>query len=164
MFVNGCVAGWLPPGLGGYWSALAQAGQSESSMGQAGLSHKGKSGHGSGHAYELLGLLHRQAHSAGLGVSPSYPGLPPPHSYAGYVLSYAHAHRPFSPPTSASGSGLAPLQKLCSSDSSAFKSLEECGGTLETAGPTPLKFGISRILDDDFGKSKQEKGIVHTRT
>ncbi|KAK7104580.1 H2.0-like homeobox protein [Littorina saxatilis] len=171
MFVNGCVAGWLPTGLAGYWSALAAQGvqPDPALLGPTGLSPKSKHGQTSGHhAYELLGLLHRQAQ--GLGVTPTsraatYPGLPPPpHSY-GYVLSYAHAHahhRPFSPPACASNSGLAPLQKLCSSDSSAFKSLEDSrggrgGSSPDASGPRSLKFGISRILDDDFGKSRHEK-------
>ena len=172
--MNGCI-GWVPSALAGYWSALSPTGgqPGDSTGSPHGPSSKGKAGHGAGgQAYDLLGLLHRQAAAAqtsaaaafGVSASRAYPGFPPPphpHGY-GYVLSYAHAHRPFSPPTSASGSGLAPLQKLCSSDSSAFKSLEEGRGsgtaTPERGGAKSLKFGISRILDDDFGKNKHEKG------
>ena len=136
-------------------------------------------------AYDLLGLLHRQALGMGLGLgmagnpdtphpatgpgaftvppssnslissqqpsntstsslSPSspHPSTSPPSSLSsthdrsfsfssphaspyGYVLATAyggaHGHRPFSPASSGAGSGLASLQKLCSSDSSAFK-------------------------------------------
>ncbi|RUS68612.1 hypothetical protein EGW08_023626 [Elysia chlorotica] len=83
-------------------------------------------------------------------------------------------HQPFSasspPPV---GNGLAPLKALCDSDVSSFmgKSSTE-PGTSRTAkalagddGSTPgggdgngLKFGINRILSDDFGKAKNEKG------
>ncbi|XP_076463912.1 uncharacterized protein LOC143296051 isoform X2 [Babylonia areolata] len=164
MFVNGCI-GWVPSALGGYWAALAPPGQSDSPavVGPPGLAPKGKAAPAGVQAYELLNLLHRQAQNSTLEVATSrgYPTLPHPQSY-GYVLSYTHAHRPFSPPASASGSGLAQLQKLCSSDSSTFKALEESrrhGGSSPAAerSEPKLKFGISRILDEDFGKSKHEK-------
>ncbi|GFS08744.1 hypothetical protein ElyMa_004765700 [Elysia marginata] len=83
-------------------------------------------------------------------------------------------HQPFSssspPPV---GNGLAPLQALCESDVSAFRSKSSldmrkpgshktsardespASGGLDGNG---LKFGISRILSDDFGKTKTEKG------
>ncbi|PVD26369.1 hypothetical protein C0Q70_14043 [Pomacea canaliculata] len=119
------------------------------------------------HAYELLGLLHRQTQAAGFAVvqtSRAYPIHPSAHGY-GYALAQAHAHRPFSPPSSASASGLAPLQKLCASDSSAFKSRGESSGVCSSSpesGTKALKFGISRILDEDFGKSRNEKAMFRS--
>ncbi|KAL8622971.1 hypothetical protein ACOMHN_027092 [Nucella lapillus] len=168
MFVNGCI-GWVPSALGGYWAALTP-GQTDTPTGghhPQTLAPKGKGGPVGGevHAYELLNLLHRQAQSSAaleaVSTSRGYLGLPPSQNY-GYVLSCAHAHRPFSPPASATSgsSGLAQLQKLCSSDSSAFKALEESrrrrGSSSPDRSEPKLKFGISRILDEDFGKSKQE--------
>ncbi|BFZ11511.1 hypothetical protein BsWGS_14550 [Bradybaena similaris] len=71
-----------------------------------------------------------------------------------------HHHHHFfsrSPPL---GSGLAPLQALCQSDVSAFicKSSSISDSSNSSAeGKGNLKFGISRILSDDFGKSRCEK-------
>ncbi|GFO17044.1 H2.0-like homeobox protein [Plakobranchus ocellatus] len=82
-------------------------------------------------------------------------------------------HQPFSTssPPPPVGNGLAPLQALCDSDVSAFK-----GKTSISMGPSNelttssqreeksmrdvkdgngLKFGMSRILSDDFGKAKE---------
>lgn len=170
MFVNGCVS-WVPtlsPGLASYWSQLAHGQTVDPTLGQQGLSGKAKT---AGHAYELLGLLNRHSQALAFGVQTSratYAGHPP-HGHAasyGYVLAHTHAHRPFSPPASSSASGLAPLQKLCSSDSSAFRSRGEGGscGLSAESGPKSLKFGISRILEDDFGKGRNEKGEFFIRS
>lgn len=165
MFVNGCVS-WVPtvaPGLASYWSHLMAPGQADTGVGVTGQGVSTSKSKTASHAYELLGLLHRQTQAAGFAVvqtSRAYPIHPSAHGY-GYALAHAHAHRPFSPPSSASASGLAPLQKLCASDSSAFKSRGESSGVCSSSpesGTKALKFGISRILDEDFGKSRNEKG------
>lgn len=62
-------------------------------------------------------------------------------------------HRPFPETPPPVGSGLAPLQALCDSDVSTFTS------KTSAAGKDGLKFGINRILSDDFGKVKCEKGM-----
>lgn len=62
-------------------------------------------------------------------------------------------------------SALEPLQALCSEGPRGYRSLspnttKRSGCT--QASPTPtreLKFGISQILSEDFGKEKTEKGI-----
>ncbi|XP_059156282.1 H2.0-like homeobox protein [Physella acuta] len=61
-------------------------------------------------------------------------------------------HRPFPDTPPPVGSGLAPLQALCDSDVTTFTSKTSSG-----AGKDGLKFGINRILSDDFGKVKCEK-------
>ncbi|KAH9495067.1 hypothetical protein Btru_018750 [Bulinus truncatus] len=68
-------------------------------------------------------------------------------------------HRPFSATPPPVGNGIAPLQALCDSDVSAFtlKPSSSSAGPSAGDGKDGLKFGMSRILSDDFGKIKTEK-------
>lgn len=72
-----------------------------------------------------------------------------------------HHHRPVFSTSPSLGSGIAPLQALCDSDVSAFstKTLGTSSGSASSSDAKGnLKFGMSRILSDDFGKSRSEKG------
>ncbi|XP_055878682.1 H2.0-like homeobox protein [Biomphalaria glabrata] len=69
-------------------------------------------------------------------------------------------HRPFSATPPPVGSGIAPLQALCDSDVSAFTAKTSSSSATSASGNDSkdnLKFGMSRILSDDFGKVKSEK-------
>lgn len=74
-------------------------------------------------------------------------------------------HRPFSATPPPVGSGIAPLQALCDSDVSAFTAKTSSSSATSASGNDSkdnLKFGMSRILSDDFGKVKSEKGNILT--
>lgn len=60
-------------------------------------------------------------------------------------------------------SALEPLQALCSEGPRAYRSSSPSstsGSLCKQNSPTELKFGISQILSEDFGKEKNDKGGV----
>ncbi|XP_046379386.2 H2.0-like homeobox protein isoform X1 [Haliotis rufescens] len=88
------------------------------------------------------------------------------HHYSTPVFTYGMSPRTSSPPPTSS-SGLAPLQALCASGMSAFTargSGEQGRGQSDSSTSNQLKFGITRILSDDFGKDKSEKASSPKRS
>ncbi|XP_041351069.1 H2.0-like homeobox protein [Gigantopelta aegis] len=79
------------------------------------------------------------------------------HPYSTPAFTYG-TPRP-SPPLSPNSSGLAHLQALCTTGVSAFhtRGKESERREIPTHATGQLKFGISRILSEDFGKIKREK-------
>ncbi|XP_012946696.1 H2.0-like homeobox protein, partial [Aplysia californica] len=74
------------------------------------------------------------------------------------LQSHLHrmSHRTYSGTPPPVGNGLAPLQALCDADVSAFTAKTGAGSVGEEKRGG-LKFGMSRILSEDFGKTKPEK-------
>ena len=80
------------------------------------------------------------------------------HPYSTPAFTYGASRQ--SPPLSPKTSGLAPLQALCTTGVSAFqaRSKETERREIPPHSSSQLKFGISRILSEDFGKKKKKKG------
>ena len=127
-YVN-CIS--TPPGFG-YWAPLSQDH----------VNSVFKKGQNSFNLTEIL-------HPASGAVS---------HPYSTPAFTYGSPRQ--SPPLSPHASGLAPLQALCISGVSAFHPRGKEGERREIPSrPTSqLKFGINRILSEDFGKTKNESG------
>ncbi|KAH9509165.1 hypothetical protein Btru_049265 [Bulinus truncatus] len=94
---------------------------------------------------------HHQQQQQQLPSQPSSPSPPPSAAAASTLLRHA----------APVGNGIAPLQALCDSDVSAFtlKPSSSSAGPSAGDGKDGLKFGMSRILSDDFGKIKTERYI-----
>ncbi|KAK6182705.1 hypothetical protein SNE40_010328 [Patella caerulea] len=92
-----------------------------------------------GQSVEVTELLHRNGHS-------------------GYSTVYSprNVNHSRSPPPS----GLAPLRALCATDMDVYTSRGSQKTDESTTNSKQLKFGISRILSEDFGKEKSEKDIT----